>query len=157
MTQSNSHTSSTFKKRALIIGNDDYEQQPNKLRYSVDNARKLYYLLNDIGFTVTPHFNTNQEMMDKITDFASTINDGDLVFFYFCGHGCQVDGKNYLIPVDDNRIACDDDVSFIGVSAESVLRRLVEKNKSNVTIYILDCGSTYIPKGVGRGHGKCID
>ena len=87
-------------------------------------------------------------MMKNISDFANTIIDGDLVLFYYARHIRQVAGENYLIPTDDDRIVKD-----IGICATHVLHRLTEKNKSYVTIFILDCYKQYFLKNESVSDG----
>ena len=141
----------TDKKLALIIANSKYNHSKNQLLHSVDNAHELETLLQTIDFNVTSYIDIDSSAMRKIMDFAANINDGDLVLFYYCGHCHQVDGKNYLIPIDDENITRDLDVQDIGIRVDNILRNLKEKNKSNATIFILDCARPYFfqdPKAV---------
>jgi uncharacterized caspase-like protein len=97
--------------------------------------------------------NIDKDMMKNISDFANTIIDGDLVLFYYAGHSRQVSGENYLIPTDDDRIFKDIDVKDIGIRATKALDRLTEKNKSYVTIFILDCYKQYFLKNESVSDG----
>jgi uncharacterized caspase-like protein len=135
--------SSLRRKLALIIGNDNYTQPYNKLKQSINNARDLSDLLTTIDFNVSLYTDVDASMMDRIENFSNTINDGDLVLFYFTGHGYQVCGKNFFIPVDDANIAIDTDIRLLGINVEGALKRLVNKNSSYVTIFILDCCRPY--------------
>ncbi|CAF5207624.1 unnamed protein product, partial [Rotaria magnacalcarata] len=92
------------RKLALIIGNDNYSTTYNKLDDSVKNAKNMRNLLKQIAFDVTMHTNIDANMMELIKKFCEQIDNGDLVLFYFSGHGCQVNGENYLIPIDDSKI-----------------------------------------------------
>ncbi|CAF3427295.1 unnamed protein product [Rotaria socialis] len=135
--------SSPRRKLALIIGNDNYNVLHNKLNHSINNARDLSDVLKKIDFDVTMHIDVDSEMMVTIKSFSKTINDGDIILFYFSGHGYEVSGKNYLIPVDDTRIKTDIDVEDIGISVQSIVERLIERNSSYVTIFIFDCCPPY--------------
>lgn len=130
-------------KRALIIGNNKYIQQHNQLGHSINSAHKLKDVLEDIGFDVTLYTDIDVFMMDIIIDFAKTTRKGDLVLFYFCGHCQQVDGKNYMIPIDDSLISEDIDVQDIGINAENALQQLSKQNQCNATIFILDAVRPY--------------
>lgn len=134
------------KKLALVIGNGNYSKHQNKLQYSVEDTFAIADLLSNIDFNVTQYSNVGQSMMKKIVDFTSSINDGDLVLFYYCGHGYQVNGKNFLIPVDDDQIESDIEIEDICVNVRSILKRLVERNQSNATIFIADCSRPYFLK-----------
>jgi len=129
----------------LIIGNDNYSRPNNKLRHSAKNARDLSDLLKTIKFNVETHIDVKEDTkLKKITKkFAKRIHDGDLVLFYFSGHGYQVKDENYLIPVGDAEIEADRDVPEFSMNVESTLQLLVEKNSSYVTIFILACNGRY--------------
>jgi uncharacterized caspase-like protein len=137
----------------LVIGNGKYKRHGNHLKHSVKTARKLSDLLETMNFNVTTYVNIDKDMMKNISDFANTIIDGDLVLFYYAGHSRQVAGENYLIPTDDDRIFKDIDVKDIGIRATKALDRLTEKNKSYVTIFILDCYKQYFLKNESVSDG----
>ncbi|CAF3256240.1 unnamed protein product [Rotaria socialis] len=131
------------RKLALIIGNDNYSKTYNKLNGSVKNAKKIRNLLKQIAFDVTIHTNIDANMMELIQNFCEQIDNGDLVLFYYSGHGCQVNGENYLIPIDDSNIEAETDVEDIGILVKNILKRLIEKNPSYATIAIFDCCVPY--------------
>lgn len=140
------HDSSDRRKLALIIGNDNYQRKENRLRTSISGADSLSDLLRTINFKVHTVSNLDKHrMVTEIIDFSKTINDGDLLLVYFSGHGYQVNGQNYLIPIDDERIETNRDVENFGVNVEStLLTRFLKKNPSYVTILILDCCRPYV-------------
>jgi uncharacterized caspase-like protein len=93
----------THQKRALLIGNDTYSQG-NRLHYCVNDATDLADKLRCVNFQVTIGTNLICEQMDlMIEEFSNTICSGDLVLFFFSGHGRQLNDQNFLIPVDDDR------------------------------------------------------
>jgi len=149
----NADGSSSHRKLALVIGNGKYKRRGNHLKHSVKTARKLSNLLETINFHVTTYVNIDKDMMKNISDFANTIVDGDLVLFYYAGHSRQVDGENYLIPTDDDRIVKDIDVKDIGIRATKVLNRLTKQNESYITIFILDCYKQYFLKNESLSAG----
>lgn len=144
-----SHTdSSDRRKLALLIGNDDYKRTENRLSNSVSNVERLGDALKTISFDVIIARNLNkQEMTTNISAFSRKIIDGDLIFIYYSGHGYSVKEKNYLIPIDDDRIETLRDVEDFGYDIESALTRLVKKNSSFVTMLTLDCCRSYVLKG----------
>ncbi|MDR4306627.1 caspase family protein [Chelatococcus sambhunathii] len=91
------------RRLALVVGNDAYanlgpEQQ---LRNAVNDARAVAAALTGIGYEVTIGENlTRGAMIDKISDVASRLNQGDTAFFFFAGHGVSFAGANYLLPSD---------------------------------------------------------
>jgi uncharacterized caspase-like protein len=82
-----------------------------------------------------------------IVDFSKKVCDGDLILFYFTGNVYQLNDKNYLIPIDDARIETSRDIEDFTVDVELVLTRLIKRNPSYVTIFILDCSSPYVLRG----------
>lgn len=103
---------------------------------------------------MTKHHNlTNADMNKAILHFAKSIVDGDLILFYFSGHGYQVHGRNYLMPVDDEQIETDLDVESYAFDAEKMLDTIAKRNRSSVTIFILDCCRIYWPSNVARKKG----
>lgn len=137
-------SSSPRQKLALIIGNDNYSTLKNKLNHSINNARDLSDQLKKIGFNVTLDYNlTKQELIAHIIDFSKQIYNGDIILFYFAGHGFSVNGKNYLIPIDDTEIEDKRDVEDFSVNVERTISRFVTKNPSHATIFILDCCRSY--------------
>ena len=142
------------KKLALIIGNNDYSRPQSKLQHCINDATDLSATLESLGFQVHKHLNlTNVQMIEAIGSLTKLISDGDLVLFYFSGHGYQVKAFNYLMPVDDECIETENDVADFAVSVERTMDQLARRNQSHVTIFILDCCRTYWPKQMGPKKG----
>jgi uncharacterized caspase-like protein len=143
------------RKIALIIGNDDYRRPENRLSNSINNAKKLSNVLKTINFNVTTACNLGKhQMITDINAFSKTIDDRDLTLFYFSGHGYQVNGQNYLIPIDDARIQTNRDVEDFAIEVESRLACLVKRNSSYATILILDCCKPYAMQGASTATCK---
>jgi uncharacterized caspase-like protein len=84
---------------ALVIGNSAYQTVP--LQNPVKDAEDMSATLKEMGFTVILKKNANQRTMeDTIRHFGKQLRGGGVGLFYFAGHGMQVDGRNYLIPID---------------------------------------------------------
>ncbi len=85
---------------ALVIGNSDYRggaRLDNPLR----DAQAMSAKLRSLGFKVTELSNTNREQMVKgLSEFTRTASKADLTLLFYAGHGMQVQGVNYMIPVD---------------------------------------------------------
>ncbi len=139
-------TKVTPRKIALIIGNGNYSQSKNKLKYSAKNAQDLSNLLETIDFDVNASYTDierDDQMNDILRQFVNRVEDGDLILFYFCGHGYQTENHNYLIPIGDNQIENEHDIVDFSINVQHALQLLVEKNKSYVTIFILNCSTPY--------------
>ncbi|MGC1506385.1 MAG: caspase family protein [Sulfitobacter sp.] len=88
------------RRVALIIGNSDYERV-TPLDNPGNDATDLHVALEGLGFEVFLGLNTTGAAMTGITDtFAKAIETADVALFYYAGHGFQVGGQNYLVPVD---------------------------------------------------------
>ncbi|CAF4053919.1 unnamed protein product [Rotaria sp. Silwood1] len=138
-------------KRALIIGNNNYSQPESKLRHCINDANDLSKLLSAINFEVTTGYDlTHTQMIDTVNSFGKSIVDGDLVMFYFSGHGYQVKDENYLMPVNDDEIETEDDVETHALGVERLLKRLADKNSSYATIFVLDYCLQYCPRNIQK-------
>ena len=135
--------------QALVIGNNNYEY--SQLRNPVNDATDIAQLLSKIGFTVTLKTNLNQKSMDKvIRQFAKGLNEQGAGLFYFAGHGAQVNGQNYLLPIDNEKIQEEEDLKYNAVSASRILERM-GKTKTTLNIIILDACRNNPYRGVPRG------
>ena len=122
---------------ALVIGNSNY-QQTSKLRNPVNDAKAIKSTLRELGFTVTALENADQRKMESaIRKFGKKLRTDQAVgLFYYAGHGMQIDGENYLLPVEANP-SNEDDVRYDGVPVGKLLGQM--KNAGNsMNIVILD-------------------
>jgi hypothetical protein len=88
------------KKIALVIGNATYING-GSLKNPVNDANLIATTLSDLGFEVTKLTNaTLVQMQDAVIKFTEKITNYDVALFYYAGHGIQVGGVNFLIPVD---------------------------------------------------------
>ena len=137
------------KRLALVIGNCDY-QYAIPLSNPVNDADAIAETLQLLGFEVMKHNNSSQKEMKKAIDsFGEQLKDYDVGLFFFAGHGLQVDGYNYLIPVDAN-IKSEGDAEYNCVNAGRVLTKM-EASDANTSIVILDaCRNNPFEKGWTR-------
>jgi uncharacterized caspase-like protein len=134
-TTTGSYEYANEKKVALVIGNGIYKNGP--LKNAVNDALDIAAALDAKKFEVILVQNgTRNDMRNAIREFATKINDGGIGLFYYSGHGLQVDGTNYLVPIDAN-IEQKAEVEDECVSAASVLR-VMEFSKNRINIIILD-------------------
>lgn len=87
-------------KVALVIGNAAYEDDP--LANPVNDATAIHQTLDELGFEVLPLVTNadKREMLEAIDNFYKRLEQGAVGVFYYAGHGVQVDGINYLVPLD---------------------------------------------------------
>ena len=87
------------KRLALVIGNGAYKVGP--LRNPVNDARATAALLRQIGFEVIDGYDLDYANMRRaISDFLVRVAAAKVAVVYYAGHGLQVDGRNYLAPID---------------------------------------------------------
>lgn len=125
----------TEQRVALVIGNSDYKSSP--LRNPANDAEAIAGALRNLGFAVTLKLNQDREGMAKaIREFGNQLKGGGTGLFYYAGHGMQVNGRNFLVPVDAN-IESEDEVPYRGVDANEVLAKM-DSAKNRLNIMILD-------------------
>ena len=120
---------------ALVIGNGAYRSAP--LRNPVQDAQGMAGALRTCGFQVTLLEDASRaRMFAALREFGLAIQGGGVGLFYFAGHGMQVKGKNYLVPVDSD-LASEDEVAYSTLDAEAVLAKM-ESARNRLNILILD-------------------
>ncbi|CAF2980056.1 unnamed protein product, partial [Rotaria sp. Silwood2] len=88
------------RKLALVIGIGEYENF-DQLSNPENDARDMESALESIGFTVTMVLHLKRvAMKHALVKFEDSIQPGDMVLFYFAGHGTQWEDQNYLLPKD---------------------------------------------------------
>lgn len=122
------------KKLALIIGNGSYEVP---LKNPVNDAKDVSNKLKSLGFDVKVVTNASRrDMRSYISDLTDKASDYDAVLLYYSGHGLQVSGENYLVPVDA-MLEHESDAEFECESLNHILANLSEAD-CKMKIVILD-------------------
>ncbi len=123
------------QRTALIIGNSKYKHK--YLKNTVNDAQAVKTFLENRGFDVMYLINSNKVQMEKaIKKFGNKIKKGGVGLFYYAGHGAEVEGKNYLIPLNAN-IESEDDIGYYSVGLDLIIRKLDRAN-NRLNIVILD-------------------
>jgi hypothetical protein len=134
-TSSSVNEISSPNRIALVIGNSNYQVGP--LANPANDAQAMAASLRENGFEVMQYANLNKrELEESLRAFGSKIQRGGVALFYFAGHGVQVKGVNYLIPVGA-RIDKEGDAEFEAVDAGRIMNEL-ESAGSRLNIVILD-------------------
>lgn len=123
------------RRFALVIGNGSYAAGP--LVNPVNDAEDMAKALAGVGFEVVLQTDADQRTMEKaIRQFGRRLKSGGVGLFYFAGHGLQVDGRNYLIPLGAH-IEGASDLRYEAVDAGFVLGKM-EDAENGLNIVILD-------------------
>jgi hypothetical protein len=127
------------KRVALVVGNSNYQNVP-RLNNPTNDARLMADTLRSIGFAIVG--NQAQLDLDKIgfdnavRSFGRQLQDADVGLFYYAGHGLQVRGANYLVPINANP-AREADLDFELEEVGLVLRQM-EGAGTRLNIVFLD-------------------
>jgi uncharacterized caspase-like protein len=150
------------KRVALVIGNSAY-QNVAKLPNPVNDARATVALLKKAGFDVVESRSDLDiaSMRRALRDFTNIARGADIGVVYYAGHGIEVDGTNYLIPVDAV-LQQDVDVEDETLSLDRVLRTLDQITRLRLVIldacrdnpFTRTMKRTIASRSVGRGLAK---
>ena len=125
----------TNHRQALVIGNGNYAHA-GVLRNPANDAKAIGRTLEQLGFKVTTLTDADERQMDQaIRKFGRQLRGGNGVgLFYYAGHGMQIDGENYLLPIDINP-SNEFDVTYDAVPVGKLLGQMqVAENKMNIVI-----------------------
>ena len=139
------------KRVALVIGNGAYTNAP-PLANPKNDAEDMAVALRALGFTVILGVDLDKRGMDrKILDFANALSGADTGVFHYSGHGLQVAGVNYLVPVDaalDTAAALD----FETVRLDLVQRTMEREAKTNI-LFLDACRNNPLARNLARALG----
>ncbi len=140
------------RRVALVIGNGAYKQAA-ALANPANDARAIAAALERLGFEVVSGFDlSNADMRKTVRAFADKLVGADVAMFFYAGHGLQVSGENYLIPVDA-AIRSEADLDFNAVKIDLISRQMDRETK--VKIIMLDaCRDNPFEKELSRSLGK---
>lgn len=139
------------RRLALVIGNAAYDRNP--LENPINDARAMADALGKLGFRVRKLENASLRQMDEaVRDFGEDLAKGGAGLFFYAGHGMQVKGSNYLIPIGELP-KDEDDVPYKAFNADMLLDRM-ETAGNPINIVILDaCRDNPFVKRKSRSVG----
>lgn len=145
------------KRLALVIGNSAYQydaELPNPANDAADLAREL----RSVGFEVVEGTDLTKSAMEHtIRDFAGRLNNAEAAMIFYAGHGLQIDGKNYLLPIDAH-IEELRDVWLQAVDLDIIFKVIEGENRVNL-IFLDACRNNAFAQtllnlgGASRGRG----
>jgi hypothetical protein len=147
---------------ALVIGNSGYKNVP-RLANPARDADSIVASLKRIGFqSVSRHADLGHAKMNEVLrSFAVETEKADWAVVYFAGHGLEIAGVNYLIPVDA-RLASDNVVPLEAISLDNVMSAVVGARKLRMVLldacrdnpFVAQMKRSLASRSVGRGLGR---
>ncbi len=136
---------------ALVVGNSAYKNTP-KLGNPGNDATDVANSLRALGFKVIEAHDLDKAGMDgTIREFSEVLNGAKVGLFYYAGHGLQVGGQNYLVPIDA-ALSTTSALDFEMVRLDLVHRTM--ENASSTNIIILDaCRDNPLSRNLARALG----
>ncbi len=139
------------KRVALVIGNGAYANAPT-LANPRNDAADMAAALRALGFTVIVGTDLTKTQMDrKILEFASALSGADAGVFHYSGHGLQVAGVNYLVPVDAE-LTTAAALDFEMVRLDLVQRTMEREAKTNI-LFLDACRNNPLARNLARALG----
>lgn len=131
-----SETIKNQKRVALVVGNADY-QYLTPLRNPVNDAQALARILKERNFEVVLATNQSKSDLDQVVrQFSDKARGADLALYFYSGHGMQMEGSNWMLPVDAREIADKADMNIQANSMNVVFDQLM--TRANTSVILLD-------------------
>ena len=153
-----------YPRVALVIGNSSYQSAP-ALPNPINDALSMSDSLRRLGFVVQEGIDLDAAgMVSTLRSFGSLAADAEVAVVFYAGHGIQVDGTNYLLPIDA-KLERERDLNYEAVSLDLILSEVSQAGK--LAVVMLDAcrdnpfaGQLQASMGptrstsVGRGLGR---
>ena len=141
------------KRVALVIGNSAYSSAP-VLANPANDAADMARALTALGFKVVVGIDLDKAQFDKtLRTFATELEGADTGLLFYSGHGLQVAGQNYLVPIDA-KVGRERDLDFETVRLDLVLKQMELERDGKTNIVILDaCRDNPLAKNLARTMG----
>lgn len=144
---------STGKRVALVIGNSNYMHAP-PLANPANDANDMAVTLRGLGFNVVEGKDlTRDAMTKKVREFTNLLRGADIGMLFYAGHGLQVDGENYLAPIDA-KLLQDTDLDFEAVKL-SFIQDQMERQTDTVLLFLDACRDNPLVKKI-KGKSRSI-
>jgi uncharacterized caspase-like protein len=119
------------RRIALVVGNSAYEHAP-KLTNPKNDATDMTERLKSLGFEVIGGTDLDRKsLVEALIRFGRAAETADVALFFYAGHGLQVNGQNYLVPID-GQVEYEAEVDISLVSLSGVIQQLERGSKTNI-------------------------
>jgi uncharacterized caspase-like protein len=139
------------KRVALVIGNSAYESAP-VLNNPQNDAEAISAVLNKLGFEVVTGIDLKHvDFAQTVGQFRKKLKGADVGLFFYAGHGLQVNGENYLAPVDAE-LGDETSLDFETVPLRLILKLMERSTKTNL-VFLDACRDNPLARNLARGMG----
>jgi uncharacterized caspase-like protein len=139
------------KRVALVIGNSGY-QYTSQLENPKNDATDMAAALKQVGFQVIDGFDLDKTVFErKVRDFSVALRGAEVGVFFYAGHGLQVAGANYLVPIDAKAETADA-LDWEMVRLDLVHRTMERATKTNI-IFLDACRNNPLARNLARAMG----
>jgi len=139
---------------ALVVGNGDYAADIGKLKNPASDAQMMADTLTGLGFEVSLVTDADQKAMKRaIREFGQKLRatgPNGIGLFYYAGHGVQVDGENFLLPIGAE-IQAEGDVELEAVSASSILSQMQFAGNAVNLVFLDACRNNPLTRSFRSG------
>ena len=142
------------KRKAMVIGMGDYGGNKS-LDNTLNDADDMAGVLTRLGFEVTLLKNNDlRNLRTNLTNWYNSIEGNDMAIFYFAGHGMEVAGQNYLVPIDAE-LNSQTDAQYNTLNVNQVLDNMDERRVGMKLIILDACRDNPFKRSWSRGsEGK---
>ena len=140
---------------AFVVGNDAY-RNVSPLQKAINDARAVGRSLQQLGFRVTLGENLSwREYVEKFSAFENSIQPGDTAFLFYSGHGVEIDGANFLIPIDAPKVAPEQQslLKDVSISTDNMIQRIKSRGTRTQIIVLDACRENPFRQSNGRSVG----
>ena len=144
-----------YRGKALVVGNDHYDQVKPDLDNAVNDAKGVYEAFRELGFMMMPEaYDIGFEKFDELLEsFKFDLGRYEVGVLYFSGHGIEIDGKNYLVMKDTPLTDLAKTTIRFSVDLQDCIKELHE-TKCKMIIIIIDACRNNPFEGKERGWGS---
>lgn len=140
------------RRVALVVGNSAYEHTAT-LRNPKNDAEAMTARLERLGFEVFGGTDLDRRrLVESLIRFGRAAEQADVALFFYAGHGLQVDGQNYLVPVDA-MVEFEAEIDISLVSLSQIMQQLERGSRTNL-VFLDACRDNPFAKELARSMNR---
>ena len=140
-------------RKAVVIGMSDYGAG-RSLDNTLNDADDMAEVFTRLGFEVTLLKNNDlRTLSGHLSAWYQSMGQNDMAVFYFAGHGIEVDGQNYLVPIDAD-MSSQADVKFTTLNVNQVLDNMEEKGVAMKLLILDACRDNPFKRSWNQARGS---